>query len=249
MKGDEHGLGDPIEDAVSVAAIASLCCSVSSYQESLSSPDSISDRKPLGLLYSVGFGCDRFNFVSDASSLRAVAELTASGGFLGSFSLTPASRRVAIYREGLAHIYQRQTMRSILSGCILASSLGSYGNDLQSADFGARLPSSTAPSSFPSSEELFLWPLMSMIWMFDITVVAKRSLICQWIATATTPQEAGELLARHREALHKQQGIRHVEHLPTPRGAIGPEMNREAEGSLRVEENQSTEDDRKCLVS
>jgi hypothetical protein len=260
MRGDEHGLGDPIEDAVSVAAIASLCCSVVSYQEAMSRPipspsseESLSPTKPLGLLYSVGFGCDRFNFVSDASSLRAVAELTASGGFLGSFSLTPASRRVAMYREGLAHIYQQQEMRSILSGCILASSLGGYGNDFQSsslADFGTRLPpSSSVPSpGRPSSEEIFLWPLMSMLWMFDITVVAERSMICQWIAPAVTPRESGELLDRHRKVLHSQQRIRSVEHLPTPRGAVASET----EGLERGEGAQRDGDEgavKKCLVS
>jgi hypothetical protein len=156
MKGDEHGLGDPIEDAVSVAAIASLCCSLQSYSNPTPSPSLTSPKQPLGLLYTVGFGCDRFNFVSDASSFRAVAELTALGGFLGSFSLTPSSHRVSIYREGLAHIYQRQQMRSILSGCILASALGSYGTDLHSSS----LTTSSGidrHSSFSTHPFLSLW--------------------------------------------------------------------------------------------
>ena len=74
MIGDEAGLGDPIEDCVSVTAARLLaedpqCC--------------VRD----AVLISVGLGCDRFNDVSDAASLRAIAEITQLGGFLGSISL------------------------------------------------------------------------------------------------------------------------------------------------------------------
>ena len=68
MAGDEEGLGDPIEDAVSVTTVAGL------------------DGLRAKILVSVGFGADRFNHVSDAASLRAVAELTARGGFLGAIA-------------------------------------------------------------------------------------------------------------------------------------------------------------------
>jgi Protein of unknown function (DUF1152) len=71
MAGDEEGLGDPIEDAVSVAAVASL------------------GGLRLKALISVGLGADRYNQVSDAASLRAVAELTRAGGFLGALGLEP----------------------------------------------------------------------------------------------------------------------------------------------------------------
>ena len=50
MAGDEEGLGDPIEDAVSVATVASL------------------DPRLLKILVSIGLGTDRYNHVSDAAS-------------------------------------------------------------------------------------------------------------------------------------------------------------------------------------
>lgn len=71
MVGNELDLGDPIEDAVSVGA-ASNCRSLKAR-----------------ILFSVGFGSDRFNGVSDCSSMRAVAELTKLGGFLGATSFDP----------------------------------------------------------------------------------------------------------------------------------------------------------------
>jgi hypothetical protein len=252
MRGDESGLGDPIEDAVSVGAIASLCCSTKSFQET-NQQMTTSPRRPLGLLYSVGFGCDRFNSVSDASSLRAIAELTQKGGFLGSCSLIPSSRRVEIYRDGLAHIYQHQQMRSILSGSILASAFGYYGNEIESLnrdtqiDFGKRLTPSSSSDS-PGTDELFLWPLMSMLWMFDITIVAERSLICQWIASASTVKESQRLFDVGRKKLFDQKAIRRVERLPAPRLELDDEAMTQqplAVGTRRV----SGERVSKCTIS
>ena len=48
---------------------------------------------------SIGFGADRFNQVSDAASLRAVAELTAAGGFLGAIALEEGTRSYRIHHE------------------------------------------------------------------------------------------------------------------------------------------------------
>jgi hypothetical protein len=253
MRGDENGLGDPIEDAVSVSAIASLCCSVKTFQES-------SPPQPLGLLYSVGLGCDRFNSVSDSSSLRAVAELTQRGGFLGSYSFIHSGRRVEIYRNGLTHIYQRQQMRSILSGSILASAYGHYGSEIQSPDgtpeidFGTRLlpPTSPSTSGSPGTDELFVWPLMSMLWMFDITIVAERSLICKWISSATTVKEAQRLFDNERRRLYDQKVIRRVERLPTPRLGHDEEVEAEAGAQSRRERNdEGPEEERvkKCAIS
>ncbi|KAH3760131.1 cell surface glycoprotein [Pelomyxa schiedti] len=73
MRGNEAGLGDPLEDAVSVATVALL------------------PGIKLKILLTIGLGCDRFNTVSDASSFRAIAELTRDGGFMGCFSIEPDS--------------------------------------------------------------------------------------------------------------------------------------------------------------
>ena len=73
MAGDEQGLGDPIEDAVSITTVASLT------------------GLKAKVLVVIGLGTDRFNHVSDAASLRTIAELTRMGGFLGSVSLEPTA--------------------------------------------------------------------------------------------------------------------------------------------------------------
>ena len=109
MAGDEEGLGDPIEDAVSVTTVASL------------------KEVKVRVLISIGLGTDRFNQVSDAASLRAIAELTKAGGFLGAVSLEPTGVGSLFYRDCLAYIYQRQGFRSVLAGTINAAVEGWFG--------------------------------------------------------------------------------------------------------------------------
>jgi hypothetical protein len=187
MRGDEAGLGDPIEDAVSVMAVhltkAALVIDeneggggVAAATDSIVTPTTtnsnsifpmsnsnnnantnakfmlnhnttndnskrarrdsdssmlVERRKPLEkLLCSVGLGSDRYNDVSDASSLRAIAEITRAGGFRGSLSLEATSTGLVFYSKCLAYIYARQSFRSVLSGVIVASSWGHHAFDI-----------------------------------------------------------------------------------------------------------------------
>jgi hypothetical protein len=96
MAGDENGLGDPIEDAVTIAAVSGLtaagsegadlaiCCPaldghVNRAEIDLECATSVRIRLRRNLfcrvLVTIGLGCDRFNGVSDSASFRAIAEL------------------------------------------------------------------------------------------------------------------------------------------------------------------------------
>lgn len=266
MKGDEHGLGDPIEDAVSVGVIASLCSNYSSFYESIIASRNLENsqnikRKPLGLLYSIGFGCDRFNYVSDASSLRAVSEITQLGGYLGVLPILPNSQRIQMYKDGLNHIYQKQEMRSILAGSILASSLGYYGSNIPSSssntvvDFGNRILSSNSSNTNTnvninanaSSDQLYLWPLMSMIWMFDITIISQRSLIVKWIETANTPKEAIELMNIERKKLFHDGKLLPVEQLPIAKDYGFPNYQETKDNNNNINNNNQKEGKNCCI--
>lgn len=173
--GDESGLGDPIEDAVTVAVMARL---------------------PVAhkLLLTVGFGCDRFNHVSDASSLRAVAELTALGGFLGAVTIDKDGEPFGAYRRALDHIYARQTFRSVLAGATCTAVAGEA--------FGFAVPAEIQRRVFQSqSSGLYIWPLMALIWAFDPDVVARRSKIIGWIEGATTAAEQAHRFNKGRGAV------------------------------------------------
>ena len=64
-----------------------------------------------------------------------------------------------------------QEFRSVLSGAIISVAEGEHGSDIVPGILGRRV----RPGS------LFLWPLMAMLWAFDVQCVAKRSLTVQWI--------------------------------------------------------------------
>lgn len=184
MVGDEEGLGDPIEDAVSVAAVASLSGLLAK------------------VLVVVGLGTDRFNHVSDAASLRAVAELTQAGGFLGAVSLEPTAPGSVFYRGCLEHIYERQGFRSVLAGTIDSAIQGWFGRD--------SVPSILERRVRPG--ELFFWPLMAVLWGFDVEAVAQRSLIGKWIRDCRSVQDCYAQLHSGRRALGAK--LRGVENLP-----------------------------------
>jgi hypothetical protein len=172
MRGDESGLGDPVEDAVSVGAGASLRTLRHKF------------------LLSVGFGADRFNGVSDGASLRAVAELTKLGGFRGSVSVEPDDPGFAFYRATLETIYALQTFRSVLSSLILAAGEGEYGMVVPKHS-GGRVREGSA----------YVWPLMNMLWAFDVDAVAARSWIVGWIREAKSQDESQMMLMIERRKI------------------------------------------------
>jgi hypothetical protein len=184
MAGDEEGLGDPIEDAVSVVTVASL------------------KELKAKVLFTVGLGTDRFNHVSDAASLRAIAELTRMGGFLGSLGLEPAAAGSCFYRDCLEHIYRRQGFRSVLAGTIASAVEGWFGRD----EIPPLLQQRVRPG------QLFLWPLMAVLWGFDVDMVARRSLIARWIRDCPTVPDCYAALYEGRRQLGAR--LRDVENVP-----------------------------------
>jgi hypothetical protein len=184
MAGDEEGLGDPIEDAVSVTTVASL------------------DPRLVRILVSVGLGTDRYNHVSDAASLRAIAELTRMGGFLGAVSLEPSSPCYQFYRDCLEHIYRAQGFRSVLAGTIASAIEGWFGRDVVPPLVQGRV----------REGELFLWPLMAVLWAFDVESVARRSLIARWIGECQSVRECTDAFLAARDRLGA--GLRDVENFP-----------------------------------
>lgn len=184
MVGDEEGLGDPIEDAVSVATIAAL------------------ERPSLKILVSIGLGADRFNHVSDAASLRAIAELTAAGGFLGAVGIEPTSPGFDFYKRGIEYVYANQTFRSALTGFILSAAEGYFGSD----EIPPTLQTRVKPGGF------FIWPLMAVIWAFDVEAVARRSLVAQWIRDCPTVRDCHLALYDGRANLGESR--RPIENLP-----------------------------------
>lgn len=110
MRGDEEGLGTPVEDMTSICAVDQLDV----------------QRK---MLVCLGFGIDAFHGVCHAHVLEAVAELIRAGGYLGAFSLTRDMPEVQRFVEATEFVNARTSERpSIVCTSILSALEGQFGN-------------------------------------------------------------------------------------------------------------------------
>jgi hypothetical protein len=117
MRGDEEDYATIIEDFVSLAILENLREATPRLQDAM--------------LLVVGFGVDRFHGASDAASLRAVAELTRMGGFLGVSSIDQASIGFATYTDFLLFYRRRygaeSGMQALVGPTVAAATVGQYG--------------------------------------------------------------------------------------------------------------------------
>ncbi len=110
MRGDENGLGTPVEDLTSVGAVAGLDL-------------------PVKLVTSLGFGIDAYHGVSHAEVLENLAALDREGGYLGALSIPGDSREAVLYRDAVAHAAAATPQRpSIVNGQIAAAVSGQFGD-------------------------------------------------------------------------------------------------------------------------
>lgn len=111
MRGDEAGLGTPVEDMTSLAAVAGL-------------PDI-----PVRLVACLGFGIDAYHGVNHVQVLENIAALDRAGAYLGAFSIPGKSREARLYRDAVAHAQALTPLRpSIVNGQIAAALAGQHGN-------------------------------------------------------------------------------------------------------------------------
>jgi len=110
MFGDEEGLGTPIEDGCSMAAV---------FQTEIEKQ----------YLVCLGFGVDHYHGVSHYRFLENLTELSREGGFLGSFHLVKEMPEAQAYIEAVNFANARMaSMESIVSNSIISALEGQYGN-------------------------------------------------------------------------------------------------------------------------
>ncbi|NMO56872.1 DUF1152 domain-containing protein [Actinoplanes sp. TBRC 11911] len=110
MRGDEAGLGTPVEDITSLAAVAALDVRVK-------------------LVTCLGFGVDAYHGVVHTQVLENLAALDRDGGYLGALSIPNASREAALYRDAVADGQAATPLRpSIVNGQIAAATSGAFGD-------------------------------------------------------------------------------------------------------------------------
>lgn len=115
MRGDEPGLGTPVEDLTSIAA-GNLCKA----QEKL--------------LVCLGFGVDTYHGVCHHYFLEAVAALARQGNFLGCFSLLSEMKETYLLKQAADYVHSQMPENvSIVVTSILNATLGKFG-DIHATD-------------------------------------------------------------------------------------------------------------------
>ncbi len=143
MRGDEAGLGTPVEDMTSLAATRRL---------------------PMPKFVAcLGFGIDAYHGVCHAHFLENVAALERAGGYLGAHSIQLSQPSVAMFRDAVGYAESRMPGRpSIVNGSVVSALEGRFG-DFQRTDR-------------TRGSQLFINPLMTIYWYFNLETVADRSL-------------------------------------------------------------------------
>ena len=110
MRGDEFGVGTPVEDMASILATRDLNV----------------QHKMLACL---GFGIDAFHGICHAQFLRAVAELTQAGAHLGTWSLINDAPELHFYRDASEFTFRKMSNHpSIVNSSILSAVEGHFGD-------------------------------------------------------------------------------------------------------------------------
>ncbi|MEO8338057.1 MAG: DUF1152 domain-containing protein [bacterium] len=110
MFGDEEGLGTPIEDMTSLAAVGQL---------------RIAHRH----VACVGFGIDAYHGVCHSHFLENVAALESDGAYHGAFSIPRSTAEGALYLKAVAHAERHHRDHpSIVNGSIAAALEGKFGD-------------------------------------------------------------------------------------------------------------------------
>lgn len=111
----------------------------------------------------VGFGIDAYHGVCHAHFLENVAALDADGGFLGAFSLLLSTAEARRYRQAVDFATAEMIVTpSIVNTSIVSALEGRFGD--------VHRVKKTLGS------ELFINPLMTLMWGFELEAVARHNL-------------------------------------------------------------------------
>jgi hypothetical protein len=179
MRGDEAGLGTPVEDITSLLGADALDV-------------------PTKLVACVGFGVDAFHGVCHAHFLENVAALAREGAYHGVFALLPSAPEVTAWLDAVAFVQARTVGReSIVCASIADAVRGEFGDH------------HSVPRTRTSGTELFINPLMSLVWSFELGPIAARVLYRRALEHTQSPFEVMAVIEgfRHEAQLRPRRVI------------------------------------------
>lgn len=145
---------------------------------------------PQKLLVCLGFGVDWYHGVCHSQVLEAVADLTRDGHFLGALSLLRSMPAVARYVEACTAVRRamREDVASIVSSSILSALEGRFG--------------AYHSTQLTGGNTLWVNPLMTFYWCFDLTALAERVFYLQDILNTETYDDMLRAIEAFRITLH-----------------------------------------------
>ncbi len=142
------------------------------------------------LLACIGFGIDTFHGICHAHFLENVASLIKEDGYLGAWSLTQDMEEFRFYEEASAFVLARMRNNpSIVQTSIIAAAIGCFGDHHS--------------TNRTEGSRLFINPLMSIYWGFELQHVARRNLYLEQIAGTETYQQLSMAIEKFRALLPK----------------------------------------------
>lgn len=139
------------------------------------------------LLVCLGFGVDYYHGICHHHFLEAVADLIRRQGYLGLFSLVEEMPEVRRYRAATQSVFEMMSGRiSIVSSSVLSALEGHYGDHHATR----RTRGST----------LWINPLMSVYWCFQLAPVAERILYRPAMLGTNTYRDIMQVIDEFRAA-------------------------------------------------
>ncbi len=156
----------------------------------------VSDEVAVRMVVSVGFGVDAHHGVNHVQVLENIAALERDGAYLGACSISRSTREGALFIDAVTHA-QEQTPEhpSIVNGSIAAAVRGECGD--------VHVTERTRGS------ELFVNPLMSLYFAFDLPGLAARCLYLDRIEDTERMTQVHSRIAEFRRSVTPRQARRY----------------------------------------
>ena len=135
-------------------------------------------------LAAVGLGAEQD--IAYAQVFENIAALTKVGGFLGTCALTPQMDAYGEYEAAVLYVQDNPRQDPSVINSSLVSAVQGYFGDYH-------LTEKTA------GNRLWISPLMSLYWFFDLATVAQQNLIYSQIQFTQTTNEAFTVVAEARQ--------------------------------------------------
>ena len=144
------------------------------------------------LMINLGFGVDTFHGVCHAHVLEAIADLTKTGDFLGAFSLLPGMSEFETFCQAVNHVSSKMPGKeSIVATSIMAAGQGEFGDH--------------HPTPRTEGHQLFINPLMSMYWCFNLKGVIDRCLYLDYILDTHSRMDVHRALSNYLYTVNSRE--------------------------------------------